>query len=476
MTKKVKLTVEPKWGKYLRGPAIYLNRILKNENLTEMKKIPSIKVKLGITTGNNSFFYLNKEIIKKHGIESEFVQPLLKGPRDINQFEVDLSSLKGSQAIIISKDKSDLSGKRVLNYIKLGEEQGVNKGKFFKGRTLDNWYKVMPEYADIVMPYQPNLRHFASIVPRNVVIDKQLVCILVSEPKMEKAVAGYLNSTVAMLLKEVYSRSSFGLGSIQTSVTDIQSFPILKIKDLGSSQIENLSSLFDCFKKSKIKDIFSEIGNSDADAFDIKKVPEGRSQLDDTVFELIGLNQEERVDVYKSLIRLVSNRISRSQSTSKKSRNSFPEPKEIAIQVIKQIDKRLLCKFPESFLDYDTKTTTLPIYSGYGEVRLDLYGYFVQVNENRIQVENRTQAQYVLMSCLFGERVIRIPSDRGLLKKLVSDYNSTFRKLVSQINSLIDLYASNSSYKSKLSFEVFKRLGEFSYNDSIAEESEKHRF
>ena len=71
-----------KWGgKYLRAPDIYWTILEKGKD--KLVRLGDIaKVRFGIKTGANEFFYLDDEQIQEWGIETEFLKPVIKSPRE----------------------------------------------------------------------------------------------------------------------------------------------------------------------------------------------------------------------------------------------------------------------------------------------------------------------------------------------------------------------------------------------------------
>ena len=448
--------IDLKWGRFLRAPDVYFDKIENNNMLTPLYKTSSVK--LGITTGNNSYFYITQKIIKQWKIEDEFVCPLLKGPRDISRYCVNSNDVPKDFCLVISKTKEDLKDTNVFKYIKHGEREGVNLGHFFSNSKPDEWYKITPEYADMVMPYQPNLRHFATIVPRNYVIDKQLVCIIPNDPENKQFLAAYLNSTISMLLKEVLSRTSFGLGSIQTSVTDVQNFPVLNPKKVASEAKKTLAKEFIALKSQKIEDVFKELGCNEPTSFNVKDVRKERRNIDKIVFDLLGFSESEQIDVYTAVIRLVSERVSKAKSQVKKTKGYFPKPSEIASQVFSSLNKELLVRFPEDFLQGIKDKETMSIPGGMGDLLADLDGLYLQIGDNRIRVKNKALGEYLRYSAIYGEREIEIPDRETDILKVIGRYKPIHDRLKSEIASSLQIYSASEGLRSQVEFEIYKKL------------------
>ena len=125
-----------KWGGlYLRAPQVFFD--LFEQRRDKFVKIGDVAdVWRGITTGANHFFVLDQGKIDEWRIESEFLSPILDCPRRRRNLVVanrEMSHLFGSD-----KSEADLSGTRALEYIRSGEEDGVNRGEAVKNRSP--WY------------------------------------------------------------------------------------------------------------------------------------------------------------------------------------------------------------------------------------------------------------------------------------------------------------------------------------------------
>ena len=114
-----------KWGGlYLRAPQVFFN--LLEQRRDKFVKIGNVaRVWRGITTGANDFFVPDQGKIDELGIESEFLSPILNGPRQPRNLVVadhEMSRLFGSD-----KSEADLSGTRALEYIRSGEKEGISR-------------------------------------------------------------------------------------------------------------------------------------------------------------------------------------------------------------------------------------------------------------------------------------------------------------------------------------------------------------
>ena len=111
-----------------------------------MKFSQIAKCEVGITTGNNKYFCLDDETVKKYNLE-KYCRPLIARSVNINgvQFlpeDWNENILKGARTYLLdlspfdSRDFNDGLNK----YIKLGEENKHNTS--YKTRIREEWYKV----------------------------------------------------------------------------------------------------------------------------------------------------------------------------------------------------------------------------------------------------------------------------------------------------------------------------------------------
>jgi len=124
-----------------------------------------------------------------------------------------------------------------------------------------------------------------------------------------------LNSTLGSLLTEIYGRTVMGKGVLLIYGPEIKSMPIIKphlIQDRRTKIIKN-------FLSSEVGTIFEEIGAPTPEEVSLEKVKPERRELDKIVMgEILGLTDEEQLEVYRAVIDLVKSRIERAKSVKNK--------------------------------------------------------------------------------------------------------------------------------------------------------------
>jgi len=302
------LQPQERWGTYIRAPTVYF-KIVTHPKMTVLRD--KAKIRRGITTGSNEFFILDREKVKLWGIEPEFLNPVISSFRGVNRVELAFEDVS-EYVLMVREPKGRLEGKSVLKYIEYGENleivtkrgtrvvaevvKGVHNLRTCKGRRI--WYDLgKRETAPILFPYlmwerSPFIWNkaksyaadvFHEIYPYS---EKETLCLL-----------GLLNSTPTSLLLELHGRS-YGGGVLKTQAYELR---ILPIPD--PNKLENI-------EKKKIEETFLKLCDVQR-RNDKRGEEEARKELDNTVFDALGLTTDERTQVYEGLESLRQMRLKR---------------------------------------------------------------------------------------------------------------------------------------------------------------------
>ena len=285
-----------KWGgKYLRAPDIYYTILEKGKD--KIVRLGDIaEVRFGIKTGANEFFYLSQEKIDEWGIEEEFLRHVIISPRDCDSIFVNNGS-KLKKVFVCSKEKEDLKRTNALNYIDWGEKRKFHQRPSCQGRR--RWYEFPSrEWAKILWPMIHNDRLNVFWNNHNIAVDHNLFEIHTGNPD---DIWASLSCSWQFLFRELYGRSNLGEGALKTEGIDIKELIVLKPEYL-SSKTDIIIKSRELFAKRISKSVFEEIKLLD------------RKTLDDIVFDVIGLTNDERKEVYKAACELVQKRLEKARS------------------------------------------------------------------------------------------------------------------------------------------------------------------
>jgi type I restriction-modification system DNA methylase subunit len=301
--------VGAKWGKYLRAPEIFFKILEKGKDkLVPLKDVAEIIG--GIITGNNDFFYFKGEKIKE--VEEKFLKPVIKSPRDLNKIVFTKSDLK-YKILVCDKSKKELKGTKVLKYIQKAEEKNIHKAKTFENR--EPWYSLPIKKAKLLWPDLRWERHICHLCEDDILFEHLFYGINPKKDSFLYPLCLYLNSTLAFLFVEIIGRTGLGGGAIRLVGTDLATFPCIKLRFVSHKKSNSINK----FLSSQIGTIFEELGASTPEEVSLDKVKKERRELDKIVMgEILGLTEEEQLEVYKAVVDLVKSRIEKAKSVKKK--------------------------------------------------------------------------------------------------------------------------------------------------------------
>jgi len=316
--------VGSKWGKYLRAPEIFF-KILKKCKDKLVPLIDVANVRFGIKTGANEFFYLTEAEIKNLGIEKEFWMHkdengnwvpnyIFTSPQESKKIDISIKDLK--KRVILIPKKNDKLEKNIKAYIKKGEEKAFNKRKTCAART--KWYVLDQIKGNLFWIKDARLRLPVFFSKDDVFCDCRLYSIETKNPEVLGAI---LNSTISIFFAEFLGRQLGGGGGPR----DVMTYEVKKLLIANPKLVKNeKQKLIKCFNKLKDREIFSifdEIGSSVPNEVAFNKINIDRLKLDKIIMEdILGLNMEEQLEVYRAVVDLVKSRIDKAQSFGKKGR------------------------------------------------------------------------------------------------------------------------------------------------------------
>ena len=281
-----------KWGgKYLRAPDIYWTLLDKGKD--KLVRLGDIaEVRRGFTTGANEFFYLNDERIQEWGIESEYLKPVIKSPRECKSIRVDPSQLQ-FKLFMCHADKAALAGTAALEYIEWGEKQGYHRGPSCRSR---------PRWWDLGERQIPPLFFSCLISSTARTLYAQDGCYtsdnfqeIHTNSGLILPLCASLNSSLFQLMANVIGRSGLGGGLLK-----IQTYEVLELLclDPKTFAFEN-------------ETIFAST------AWEMLDPSDDRRALDAIIFDALGLTQGERDGVYEGVVDLVESRLRKARSLKK---------------------------------------------------------------------------------------------------------------------------------------------------------------
>jgi type I restriction-modification system DNA methylase subunit len=308
--KQKELKSEEKWGKYLRAPLIYY-KIVQHHKMTRLGDIAEIR--FGLKTGANEFFHLDSEKVKLWGIEKEYLAPVVTSPKDV---KMEIKPRDVSRRILMVHEPKDVLKKRgakVLKYIEYGEsveiriKGGVRGGAVVKGyqnlssvKSRTNWYDLGKREPAPILRYRRIWER--CVFPLNTTKAYANDTFNEIYPKAKEDIivlAGILNSSLTALLAELHGRF-YGGGVLELEIYECKDLPVLNPEKLSKKERQRIEVAF-----SKV----CEAQNKDDEQLE----QEARKELDDAVFDVLGLTKNERRQVYEGLKSLRQMRLQRKE-------------------------------------------------------------------------------------------------------------------------------------------------------------------
>lgn len=349
--------VGAKWGKYLRAPAIFFTILGKGKGkLVPLREVA--KVHRGFTTGADPWFYVEdtgeslgasgvKQIADKlgyHGatknlryiksgddtkwlLERQYLYPVIRNPDEYGCIIINVKSVKDSVVFI---GDTDLKGKLVEKYVLHGQTKAYQMGK---GRSMipsetgtcasrTHWYQL-PDVKPARLLWQKAFdichRHYLASEP--VLANQRFYPIYPNEDENTEVIAAFLNSALVSLNLE-FQRAAMGLGAIEATVEEVRQILVVNPKVVATSTRKKLSKELAKLGKREIGSVFEELGAPSPEDVSLDKVKPDRRELDRIIMgEVLGLTDEEQLEVYRAVVDLVKSRVEKAQSFGKKTQS-----------------------------------------------------------------------------------------------------------------------------------------------------------
>ncbi len=433
-----------KWGKYLRAPEIFF-KILETakDRLVPLHRLA--QVRFGIKTGANEFFYLTEEQIKKKGIEKEFWMHkdelgewkpnyLIKSPRECTICKVKPDELR-NRVLLVHKPKKQLGKKKILQYIEYGERKDLHKGATCASRNI--WYDLgEPVKPDGIWFKAFNERFMAPYTAGKFYTSDRFYSIYVKNREVVEILFYYLNSTITTLLVEINGRVNLGEGALDNMTYEAASMLVL---DVEKYKIQ-LHSSFEKILERPIESIFRELGANVSSEVTLENVKPDRRALDKIIMgDILGLSEEEQLDVYRAVIDLVRARLDKAGSVDRQEKVSEGVNVELFVEnTLSSIESPTIAElYKDKVLTRkNLKEVELPARSDNIEIQSDLLDWKLISGRKKIVCDSENEAKFLRVFIECGFSAVMVPTDERLLKALVP----VFEKRQKEINEVVEEY------------------------------------
>nr|MCR5853288.1 hypothetical protein [Methanophagales archaeon] len=140
--------------------------------------------------------------------------------------------------------------------------------------------------------------------------------------------------------------------------------------------------------------------------------------------EILGLSEEEQLEVYRAVVDLVRSRLEKARSVERRGRKGDVAVEEIAADVLREFGGEL--RFPEGYIEgEECEEIYIPKEEGEPSLESSLEGIFVKFRTLKLRCETREEAKYIEIAVKSGRRRIKIPKDKDAVRRAVQSYLKT---------------------------------------------------
>jgi len=408
-----------KWGKYLRAPKTIIKKVLMNKTLVPLYSYAQAVME-GEPTGANEFFFVTDDTIKKFKLEKSYLQHSFSSPKESTSITITKSN-SHKYKIIVHQPKEKLTGTNILKYIEWGEKQGFKKHYFKKNL----WYSRNDRKADLMIPRGIYQRFICFYNSDNLIASDRFTEIFLKNKKNNKILCAFFNSTVYFLMLELYCRTNLGEGALDIQPTDIRKIPIPDLEKLDKEVLKTLQSIFKQLSKSNIESIFSELGASSPEEVSLDKVKPDRRELDKIVMgDILGLTEEEQLEVYRAVVDLVKSRIEKAKSVRKKKKTKEGVDIEALTEdILEKIGENTIGKFYKTKILSQKKLKNISLFKPGKKIEIEksIFGWRVKSGKKYIDCTSEEEAELIKIFIELGFEEVKIPKNQTYIKQILPE-------------------------------------------------------
>lgn len=392
-------------------------------------------------------------------IEEEFLKPVIKSPRECKSIVVSPKDLK-FKVLMIYKDRKDLRNSKVLKYIKWGESRGFHKKSTCASRGK-KWYMLTQEHYPIIWQVNIRERLISAVISKDIFTDKMFYLVKPKRNKYEEFLLLFLNSTINRLFLESTSLIMQGQSTLAIyMVNDLLNSLSIDLKLLEKYR-NQMDKIINQLSKRQISSIFFELGAKNPKDVSLDRVKPDRRELDKIVMgEILGLSDEEQLEVYRAVIDLVKSRIEKAKSLGKKKKTKTGIDIDALVDIVlEKIGNNTLKRFyKEKILNCkDLVTKKLPELKDKIEIKKGLFGWQLISGKNYIECSSEAEARYLKIWLEVGVKSIKMPKDKKYLEKVIDDFENVKSSIDQIINDYLGSILSQKT-KNQILYQLWQKI------------------
>lgn len=180
-----------------------------------------------------------------------------------------------------------------------------------------------------------------------------------------------------------------------------------------------------------------KIGASSSDEVSLDKVKPDRRELDKIVMgEILGLSEEEQLEVYRAVIDLVKTRIEKAKSTKKKKSETF-DIESLAEDVLREVGLTPLPELPD--LD-TTEIKEIKQISQGTEIKIEstVFDVWLKIDGESIKCSDLEEAEYLYWAAIHGKREVPIPKDKETIRSIINTQEKAFKERMEKLDAWLE--------------------------------------
>ncbi len=252
----------------------------------------------------------------------------------------------------------------------------------------------------------------------------------------------FLNSGLVPFLIELGGIVNLGEGAIYTNVYWLEGLQVPRA--VSSAKLRRkVKEILAARCKTAVRTVWQDIGlpapdddygNIRADQVSLAKIKPDRRELDKIIMgEILGLTEEEQLEVYRAVVDLVKSRLARAGSVPKNNQKKRRfDPTAFLASPMKSLEFETLGGFYKNRVlsEKDAKVKKLPKLDR--KVKIEYLGisdeWFLKTGKAKIQCASEWEARYLKIWIELHAENIRVPQDMEKLAEIVPELEELKRK------------------------------------------------
>jgi hypothetical protein len=189
-----------------------------------------------------------------------------------------------------------------------------------------------------------------------------------------------------------------------------------------------LFSVFEKLKTREVLSIFDELGSVSPDEVFLEKVKPDRRELDKIIMgDILGLTEDEQLEVYRSVVDLVRSRIEKAKSFGKKGKTKEGVDVDLLTRTIKEkLGDKLLGHFYREKILNQKNLKAVKLFHSTKDIQIKKdflkgFGWLLSSGKNHIECQSEAEAEYLKIWIESGLEEVKVPKDESHILKILPE-------------------------------------------------------